>query len=107
MGVPKTSDHIEINIRMPNPSQEPPASSKAPNEDLKDMYVLCTFKTKRDRVKILIIGLTRTIRPIKIKIKMPDFRQEPPASSKVPHHDLKDMDDLCNFEFNIDSIKDH
>ena len=29
---------------MPTPSQEPPASSKAPNEDLKDMDVLCTFK---------------------------------------------------------------
>ena len=34
-GVPKTSDHIQINIRMPNPSQEPPASSKAQNQDLK------------------------------------------------------------------------
>ena len=31
---------------MPNPSQEPPVSSKAPNEDLKDMDVLCTFKIK-------------------------------------------------------------
>ena len=48
MGVPKTSDHIQINIRMPNPSQEPRASSKAPNEDLKDMDVLCTFKIKRE-----------------------------------------------------------
>merc|ERR1712082_525500 len=46
MGVPKTSDHIQINIRMPNPRKEPPASSKAPNEDLKDMDVLCTFKIK-------------------------------------------------------------
>ena len=46
MCVPKTTDHIRINIRMPNPSQEPPASSKAPNEDLKDMDVLCTFKIK-------------------------------------------------------------
>ena len=33
-------------IHMLNPSQEPPASSKAPNEDLKDMDVLCTFKIK-------------------------------------------------------------
>ena len=46
MGVPKTSDHIQINIRMPNPSQEPPASSKAPNQDLKDMDILCIFKIK-------------------------------------------------------------
>ena len=46
MGVSKTNDHIQIKIKMPNPSQEPPASSKAPNEDLKDMDVLCTFKIK-------------------------------------------------------------
>ena len=42
--VSKTSDYIQIKIKMPNPSQEPPASSKAPNEDLKDIDVLCTFK---------------------------------------------------------------
>merc|ERR1711954_105435 len=29
---------------MPNPSQEPPASAKARNEDLKIMYVLCNQK---------------------------------------------------------------
>ena len=46
MGVSKTSDHIQIKIKMPNPSQEPPASSKASNEDLKDMDVLYTFKIK-------------------------------------------------------------
>ena len=40
----KTTDNIQINIRMPTPSQEPPVSSKAPNKDLKDMDVLCTFK---------------------------------------------------------------
>ena len=46
MGVSKTSDHIQIKIKMPNPSQEPPASSKAPNEELEDMDVLCTFKIR-------------------------------------------------------------
>ena len=45
-GVSKTSDHIKIKIKMPNLSQESPTSSKAPNEDLKDMDVLCTFKSK-------------------------------------------------------------
>ena len=45
-GVSKTCDHIQIKIKMPNPSQEPPASSKGPNEDLKDMDVLCTSKIK-------------------------------------------------------------
>ena len=49
MSVSKTSDHIHIKIKMPNPSQEPPAPTKAPNQDLKDMDVLCTFKTKIER----------------------------------------------------------
>ena len=44
--ISKTSDHIQIKIQVPNPSQEPPASSKAPIQDLKDMDVLCTFKIK-------------------------------------------------------------
>ena len=46
MVVLKTSDHIQIKIKMPNPSQEPAASSKALDEDLRDMDVLCTFKIK-------------------------------------------------------------
>ena len=45
----KTSDHIQIKIKMPDTSQEPPASFKAPNEDLKDIDVLCTFKVKIKR----------------------------------------------------------
>ena len=45
-GVWKTSSHIKMKIKMPNPSQEPSAFSKAPNQDLKDMDVLCTFKIK-------------------------------------------------------------
>ena len=35
-----------MKIKIPNPSQKPPAYSKAPNDDLKDMDVLCTFKIK-------------------------------------------------------------
>ena len=35
-----------MKIKMPSPSQAPPASPKAPNEDLKDIDVLCTFKIK-------------------------------------------------------------
>ena len=46
MGVQKTSDHIQIKIKMPNPSQEPPVPFKAPNEVLKDMDILSTFKTE-------------------------------------------------------------
>ena len=46
MDVSKTSDHIQIKIKMQNPSQEPPAQNKAPNQDLKDMDVLCTLTIK-------------------------------------------------------------
>ena len=38
--------YIQIKIKIPNHSQEHLASSKAPNENLKDMDVLCTFKIK-------------------------------------------------------------
>ena len=48
MVVSSTSHHIQIKIKMPNPSQEPPASSKAPNEELKDMNDLSTFKVTED-----------------------------------------------------------
>ena len=46
MGLLKSSDYIQIKIKMPNPSQEPPASSKASNDNSKNMDVLCTFKIK-------------------------------------------------------------
>ena len=39
-----TSDHIQIKMEMPNPSQEPPAPTKAPNEDLKEIDVLYIFQ---------------------------------------------------------------
>ena len=48
MVVSKTSDQNKIKIGMPNPSQKSLASSKFPNEDLKDMDVLCTFKIKTE-----------------------------------------------------------
>jgi len=35
-----SGNHIQIKIKMPNPSHEPPASSKAPNQELKDMDML-------------------------------------------------------------------
>ena len=46
LGIYKTNNHIQIKIKMPNPSQETQASSKAQNDDLKDMDVFCTFKIK-------------------------------------------------------------
>ena len=40
MGVPKTSDHIKIQMKMPIPSQQTPKFSKAPNQYFKNMNAL-------------------------------------------------------------------
>ena len=40
------TDHIQIMIKILNPNQEHPVSFQAPNQDLKDMDVLCIFKIK-------------------------------------------------------------
>ena len=48
MAVSKTSGHIQIKINILTPSQKPPAPNKAPNQDLKDMDDLCTFKIKEE-----------------------------------------------------------
>ena len=53
MGVPKTSDHIQIKIKMPNSSWEPLASSTSPNQDLKDMLFFAPSNSRK-RAKIWI-----------------------------------------------------
>ena len=63
MGMSKTRDRIKIKIKMPNSSQEPPVSSKAPNEDLKDMDVLCTSKI---RIESQTFGSWMYQRPVPI-----------------------------------------
>ena len=47
-GYIKDQYYILIKIKMRTPSQDPQASSKALNDDVKDMDVLCTFKIKRE-----------------------------------------------------------
>ena len=107
MGVSKTSDHIQTKIEMPHTSQESPSSSKAPNEDFKDINVLCTFKLKTEN-KIQNMVVSKTSDHIQIKIKMTNPSQDPPVSSKAPNQDLKDMDVLCIFKIKIESqISDH
>ena len=113
MGVLKTSYHIQIKINMPNPSQEHQASSKAPNEDLKDMDVLCIFIIKIES-KIRIMSVSKTSDHMQIKIKIPNPSKELPAFSKASNQDLKHMDVLCTFKIKIESqnlesgcIKDH
>ena len=102
MGVSETRDHIQIKIRIPNHSQEPPLSSKVPNKDIKDTGILCTFKIKMER-KIRNMGVLKTSDHIQIKIKMSNPSQKHPASSKAPNEDLKDRDVLCTLKIKIES----
>ena len=100
MDVPRTSDHIQIKIKIQNPSQEPPVSSKVPNKNIEDMDVLCIFKTKIES-QIWQIGISKPSDHIQIKIKMPNPSQEPPAPTKAPNQYLKDIDALCIFKIKI------
>ena len=73
MSVSKISNHIQINIRVTNPTQEPPASSKVPNKDFKYIYLLFTFE---------------------IKIEIQHLRHWPIKDLK----DLKDLDVFCSIK---------
>ena len=91
--VAKTNDPIHIKIKMPNPSEEPPAPTQAPNQASKS----------RQRAKTRNIGVAKTSDHIQIKIKLPNPSQEPPAPTKAPNQNIKDMDVLCTFNFKIES----
>ena len=95
MGVSKTSDQIKIKI--PNPSQECPASSKPPNQDID---LICTLKIKIEIQKSEYVD---------IKDQWPNPNQnqnpcqEPLASTKAPNQYLKDNDVLCIFKIKRES----
>ena len=102
MSISKTSNQIQIKIKMPNTSQEPWASSKDPSQDLEDMDVLCTFKVKIVSQK-LEHGYSKDQWPYPKQDERPVFSQEPPVSSKAQIQKLKDMDLLCNYKIKIES----
>ena len=89
MGISKTSDHIQIKIKMPNPSQEPAAFSKgedakykqwissilqSQNKDLGGMEVFCIFKIMK--AKIWNKGSSSTSDQIMIKKLTPKPKLE-------------------------------
>ena len=102
MGVSKTCDYIQIKIKMPNPSQEPPVSSKAPNEDLKDIDVLCTFRFK-------IESQNSNHGCIKDQWPYPNHDQNAKPQSgtssilQSPKWGLRSTDVLCTLKFRIES----
>ena len=74
-----TSGHIQIQMKMVNPNQEPQASTKAQNEDINDMDFFATSKPRK-RANILQMGVSKTNDHIQIKIKIPHLHQELPVS---------------------------
>ena len=86
---------------MLNFSQEPPAFYKAPNQDFKDMDVLCTFKMKIESQN-LDNGCIKDQWPYPYQNQDAKPQSEPPASFKAPNENLKDMDVLCNFKIKIE-----
>ena len=60
MGVSKTSDHIQVNIWLPNSHHEPPMFSKAPNHDLKDMDVFCSTEDYTHLMEINLSKINQT-----------------------------------------------
>ena len=98
----KTQDHIQIKIVMPNPSQEPPASSKAPNEDLKDIDVLCTFKIKIESQN-LEYGCTKYQWPYTNQDQCSKPQSGTSSILQSLKSRLKDMDVLCTFKIKIES----
>ena len=101
MGISKTSDHIEIKIEMPNPSEEPPASCKAQNEDLEDMDAICTFKIKIAS-QISNHGYMKDQWSYPNQDNIPNPSQEQPVSQK-PELKTEDMDVLYTFKIKIKS----
>ena len=75
MDISKTSDYIQIKIKNPNPCQEYPASSKAQNEDLKDMDIFWTFNIKIESQNLEHGCIKDRWTHIQIKIQMPTPRQ--------------------------------
>ena len=91
---------------MTNPSQEPPESSKAPNQDLKYMDVLCMFKIK-------VKSWNSKHRCIKDQWLYPNQYQDTKPQSETSsilqstNSGLKDLDVLCTFKIMIGSLPEH
>ena len=92
MGISKTSYHIQIEIKIPNPNQEPPQSSKAQDKDLKDIDVLCIFKIKIE-IQNSVHGCTKVQWPYKIQDQ--DAKPESVTSSMLQSHKSRLQGHVC------------
>ena len=97
MGVSKTSDHIQIKTKMPNPSQEP----YKPQMKTSRTWMFFAPSKSRKRAKNQTKDVSKTTEFFKIKKKLPEPSQELPASSKARDDDLKEMDVLCTIKVKL------
>ena len=99
-GISRTSDQIQIKMKIPNFSQKPSASSKSPNQELIDIRHGCSLYLKNQDKggKIQNMGILKTSYHIQFRIKIPNPSQEPPASNQ----DLKDLNVLCTHKIKIE-----
>ena len=102
MVVSKTHDNFQNKIKMTNPIQKPSASSKTPNEDLKDINVTCTLKIKLESQNMDHVFIKDQWTYLNIDWDA-NPGHDPLASSKATNQELKDMDILCTFQINIES----
>ena len=102
MGVPKTGDHIQIQINMPNLSQKSPVSSKGQNLDFKDMDFLCTFKINIESYNFEH-GCTKDQSPYQNQDQDTKLQSGTSSILQSSNWDLKDMDILCTFKIKIES----
>ena len=101
MGVSETSDKIQIKIKMQNPSQGPPAFSKARNQDLKDMDFFAPTESG-ERAKIQNMAVSKTVtKPNQDQDAKP--QSETSSILGSPKSGLKDIDFLCTFKIKTES----
>ena len=87
MSISKTSDHIQIKIKILNLNQESLVSLRAPNQDVKDMDVLCTFKIKIES-KTLEHGCIKDQQLYPNTDQDANPNLDPPASFKATNWDM-------------------
>ena len=90
-----------MKIKMPNLRQEFPASFKSPNQGLKNIDVLCTFK-----IKIVSQnskhGSTKDQQPYQNQNSEANLKSGPSSLLQTPKLGLKNIDVLCTFKINTE-----
>merc|ERR1711954_484789 len=102
MVVLKTSGHIQIKIKTPNPISGTSSTLKSPKLGLKGHSYSLHLQNQDKMPKFRSRVHQRPVSISKSRSRS-QTRQEPPASFKAQNEDLKDMDILCTLKFKMES----